>query len=99
MCKITISPGPANNPRGTLAELDPADLVGSFTRALSQTPTANEAWWSVSTFLNNHRSKPNWLSAIGVGADVDFHDGQGKHAPTPPSELASLQTVASTLPA
>lgn len=90
-----------NRPVGRLETVSPGpSLAQSVAKDLGETRSAVEGWVSLNRWRGNHRTGENWESAIGSVVDLDFHDGTGKHAKTPPKAAAALAKAAAagTLP-
>lgn len=89
LLRITISPGPRTNPRGTrssaLAVL--SNAVSAYAELLVPLPGA-QPWWSPHAWEHDTRSSKRWAQASAVVIDIDHLDPAGKHTP-PAAELAA----------
>lgn len=83
------------NPRGRSVPLvDGVPAARALATALEAQPKALEAWWSVHTWKDGHRTADRWSSAMGVGVDIDYHDEQGEHVAAPAAQAAQLEQLA-----
>lgn len=83
------------------------DLVTGYLEAINNIPSTTEAWFGTHTWKNDYRNQQNWMSAWGVGVDLDYedpdstwvHPGTGKvatHCPMPSELTHELDRLATT---
>lgn len=85
--EITIGAG-LTRPQGRalrLSEWTPQ----AFAAALDAL-TGVESWWSPHGFDGHYRDAERWRGAVALPLDLDYHDGDGKHAAMPDDVRAKL---------
>ncbi|MCI0339836.1 MAG: DUF3631 domain-containing protein [Planctomycetales bacterium] len=79
MASITVGTG-LRHPQGRRVEWDgsPAALA-----AILAGHAGSEAWWSPGMFRDDYRCGAGWSGSSVIGVDLDYVDGEGKHAALP----------------
>ena len=80
MLSISISDGPAANPKCHRVELVALACVESLKATLDASPDTAEAWWSPCLWKGDQRNSMAWEAACALVADVNFADEYGRHA-------------------
>lgn len=68
-----------------------ARTVEAYRDTIAQIPPSPEAWWSSHVWQREYRKADAWQSASSVAADLDYHDGNGKHTAIPPAVQHALR--------
>lgn len=83
---ITLGAG-KDRPQGRIFHLDKAlSVVESLEKALEDIEPGPETWWSLHRWERDYRKSDGWLSSLGVGIDLDYHNEKGKHKGSIPPE-------------
>ena len=94
---VTLGAG-VRRPQGRRVALDPDDPVADLARVLDE-HRGDEAWWAPSTFDGDYRANDRWIASWVLGADLDFHDVEGRHSCMPPEFRARAAALLPSLPA
>jgi len=85
---ITLGKG-RNKPAGRGLQVGDIDELAR----LLQGHQGVDAWWSGAAFEGDYRDGNRWRGSSVLGADFDYHDADGEHAPMPPGFRAKVEAV------